>query len=488
MTPAAPTFVVFDTHLRKTLDRLRDARGLHGMEVLRLLAPPLLLRVLDQLGELGVDVPLGLVLRPRERFVFLRREEERSVAGLLEALRRFESANAGFAGISLLFESNIARDPQIEAAVAEFLKDFPPVTSQLVFSGRFGEWFEERLLRPSAAARRWDVLTPRWLTAFVTDLLRPTHGMTCCDPAAGSATLLTSLLRYARSSLREGLAGSPLTLHGQEISQEQCAIARVNLAFHGVFDARIEQGDSLRAPRLIEGASLLLYDRVVSDIPWGRTVWRTEEAGDQDARDPYHRFDPAPTSYAIEYAFLQHCHAILRPGGRAAVTVPASALSRSGSAEVVRKRLLERNAIEAVFHFPHAGRGMRPPYAAFAVILLRNMGGVGKHPLPVAVATVDAPSVTDPADGDTSAMLHDLAESLHAPSPNGSARVQRIDFDAFEREGWSLVPTRYQPRGAPRKGVDLDGLATDVADAERRRNSVERELDDLARELRIRSR
>ena len=42
----------------------------------------------------------------------------------------------------------------------------------------------------------------------------------------------------------------------------------MNMLLHGLPDARIEKGDTIRDPKLVEEGELLLYNRVIANPPF----------------------------------------------------------------------------------------------------------------------------------------------------------------------------------------------------------------------------
>ena len=50
----------------------------------------------------------------------------------------------------------------------------------------------------------------------------------------------------------------------------------MNMLLHGLPDARIEKGDTIRDPKLVEEAELLLYDRVIANPPFSLDEWGRE--------------------------------------------------------------------------------------------------------------------------------------------------------------------------------------------------------------------
>ena len=132
---------------------------------------------------------------------------------------------------------------------------------------------------------------------------------------------------------------------GQEKNIDTWAICKMNMLLHGIIDAQIEKGDTIRNPQLVKDGQLLLFDIVIANPPFSLKNWGQETANS----DPYGRFRNGipPKSYG-DLAFLQHMLATLRPTGRMGIIMPHGVFFRGGQERKIRKALIEQNLIEAV--------------------------------------------------------------------------------------------------------------------------------------------
>lgn len=114
-------------------------------------------------------------------------------------------------------------------------------------------------------------------------LLDPAPGMRISDPTCGSGGMLIQSAEYI--GVKEGKRlGEPInvTLHGQEKNLGTWAIAKMNLLLHGLRDARIEKGDTIRNPRLLDHeGNLILYDRVIANPPFSLKIKCRRSGGGQ---------------------------------------------------------------------------------------------------------------------------------------------------------------------------------------------------------------
>ena len=114
--------------------------------------------------------------------------------------------------------------------------------------------------------------TPRSVVRLIVELLQPQEGMRICDPTFGSAGMLIFTADYVREN-----EGNPqnLVLHGQERNLGALAIGKLNMLLHGLPTARLEPGDVIAEPGLLdETGRLLSYDRVIA-----KSTLQPEELG-----------------------------------------------------------------------------------------------------------------------------------------------------------------------------------------------------------------
>jgi type I restriction enzyme M protein len=119
---------------------------------------------------------------------------------------------------------------------------------------------------------------------------------------------------------------------------------------HGMDNARIEWGDTIRSPKLIEDDTTMKFEVVVANPPFSLDKWGYEEAG-SDAYKRFHRGLP-PQSKG-DYAFISHMiETTTQDSGRVGVVVPHGVLFRSSSEGKIRQQLIEENLLDAVIGLP----------------------------------------------------------------------------------------------------------------------------------------
>jgi len=189
--------------------------------------------------------------------------------------------------------------------------------------------------------------TPPEVSQLMARLMDPQEGEEICDPTCGSGSLLMKCGQLIRAR-----AGSrKYALYGQEAIGSTWALAKMNMFLHAEDNHRIEWGDTLRNPKLLDGNGLLKhFDIVVANPPFSLEKWGQETAGD----DPFKRFRRGvPPRTKADYAFILHMVETMKPGtGRMAVVVPHGVLFRGAAEGKLRQKLIEENLLDVVIGLP----------------------------------------------------------------------------------------------------------------------------------------
>ena len=184
--------------------------------------------------------------------------------------------------------------------------------------------------------------TNRTVVHLMTEMLDVQPGESVYDPTCGSGGMLLSCIAHLRNQKKEW---RNVKLYGQERNLMTSSIARMNCFLHGIEDFRIERGDTLAEPKLVEGDRLMRFDVVLANPPYSIKQWDR----DAFASDPWGRnLYGTPPQGRADYAFQQHILQSLKPKtGRCAVLWPHGVLFRQEEAEM-RRKLIEADLIECV--------------------------------------------------------------------------------------------------------------------------------------------
>lgn len=184
--------------------------------------------------------------------------------------------------------------------------------------------------------------TNRTVVHLMTEMLDVQPGESVYDPTCGSGGMLLSCIAHLRKAGKEW---RNVKLYGQERNLMTSSIARMNCFLHGIEDFRIERGDTLAEPKLVEGDRLMQFDVVLANPPYSIKQWNR----DAFAADPWGRnVYGVPPQGRADYAFQQHILQSLKAKtGRCAVLWPHGVLFRQEEAEM-RRKLIEADLIECV--------------------------------------------------------------------------------------------------------------------------------------------
>ena len=192
--------------------------------------------------------------------------------------------------------------------------------------------------------------TPQEVVDIVVRYLKPQEGETVYDPTCGSGGFLLNAAKYVRehNSLKHNKG---VRLFGQELVWNTWAICNINMILHGL-DARIEQGDTIRAPKFKDeknALALRTFDKVMANFPFSMENWAQNGEPKKDKKgnkvlkkdgtpqleykkeftDSYKRLVYGIPPYSNgDFAFLQHIVASLDEKGRAGVVCPQGVLFR----------------------------------------------------------------------------------------------------------------------------------------------------------------
>jgi type I restriction enzyme M protein len=275
-----------------------------------------------------------------------------------KALQAIEEANITklrdvFQDIS--FNSNKLGDEQQKNDILRhLLEDFakpeldlrPSRVRQLDVIGNAYEFLIKNFASTSGK-KAGEFYTPPEVSTLMARLMAPQEGDEICDPTCGSGSLLMKCGRL----IRDNTGSRKYALYGQEAIGSTWALAKMNMFLHGEDNHRIEWGDTIRNPKLLDStASLKHFDIVVANPPFSLEKWGFEGA-DADNFSRFRRGVPPRTKG--DYAFILHMIETMKPGtGRMAVVVPHGVLFRGGAEGRIRQKLIEEGLLDVVIGLP----------------------------------------------------------------------------------------------------------------------------------------
>ena len=209
-----------------------------------------------------------------------------------------------------------------------------------------------KLFAASGDQKAGEFYTPPEVSDLMVELLDPQPDDSLCDPACGSA----SLLMKCGMKVRKRYGSKQYALYGQETIGSTWSLAKMNMFLHGEDNHKIEWGDTICNPKLLDqNGNLLLFDIIIANPPFSLDKWG-HDAVEHDRFSRFRRGIPPKTKG--DYAFILHMIETMRPpsrgkpGGRMAVVVPHAALFRGASEGRIRQKLIEENLLDAVIGLP----------------------------------------------------------------------------------------------------------------------------------------
>lgn len=284
--------------------------------------------------------------------------ERRKAANLGEliniVLDHIEEANKAklegvFRNIDFNSEANLGKTKDRNRRLENLLGDFarldlrPSRVSEDVIGNTYIYLIER--FASDAGKKAGEFYTPTQVSKLLAQLAAPQSGDRICDPTCGSGGLLIEA-----AALVEQQGSRDFALFGQEANGSTWALARMNMFLHGKDAARIEWGDTLNSPALVEADRLMRFNVVVANPPFSLDKWGAAEA----QADRYNRFwRGVPPKSKGDYAFVTHMiETALPQEGRVAVVVPHGVLFRGGAEGRIRRALIEENLLDAVIGLP----------------------------------------------------------------------------------------------------------------------------------------
>jgi type I restriction enzyme M protein len=190
--------------------------------------------------------------------------------------------------------------------------------------------------------------TPPEVSELIARLVEPHEGDEICDPACGSASLLMKCGKEVQNRFN---GSRKYALFGQEAIGSTWALAKMNMFLHGEDNHRIEWGDTIRNPKLLDTEDTLKhFDVVVANPPFSLEKWGYDSA----TADKFGRFRRGlPPQTKGDYAFVLHMIEVLKPKtGRMGVVVPHGVLFRGAAEGKIRKQLVDENLLDTVIGLP----------------------------------------------------------------------------------------------------------------------------------------
>ncbi|WP_296241830.1 MULTISPECIES: type I restriction-modification system subunit M [unclassified Psychrobacter] len=323
-----------------------------------------------------------------------------------------------------------------------------------------------------AGASAGEFYTPPEVSTLLATILAPVEGDAICDPACGSGSLLIKCGAMARKN-----SGSRnYELFGQEAIGSTWALAKMNMFLHGEDNHRIEWGDTLRHPLLLDDkGNLLRFDVVTANPPFSLSKWGHEDATD-DPHGRYHRGVPPKTKG--DYAFITHMIETLKNDtGRMGVVVPHGVLFCASSEGKIRQQLIEENLLDTVIGLPEKlffGTGIP------AAILLFK-----KNKTDNTVLFIDASNEFKSGKNQNQLTEDNIAKIIETYKARESVDkyAYLASFDEIKENDFNLNIPRYVDTFEEETEIDLDAVRSERLKLKAELDALEAEMAGFLKEL-----
>jgi type I restriction enzyme M protein len=402
------------------------------------------------------------------------------------ALDQIEEANKTklegvFRNIDFNSEANLGKPKDRARRLKNLLEDFakldlsPSRVSEDVIGNTYIYLIER--FASDAGKKAGEFYTPKQVSRLLALLAAPKAGDRICDPACGSGGLLIEAAEIVEESGSHDYA-----LFGQEVNGSTWALARMNMFLHGKDGARIEWGDTLNSPALVEKDRLMRFNVVVANPPFSLDKWGAEHA----EADRFTRFwRGLPPKSKADYAFISHMiESALPQEGRVAIVVPHGVLFRGGAEGRIRRKLIEENLLDTIIGLPP---NLFPTTSIPVAMLLfdraRERGGEREHLNDVLF--IDASAEYQPSKNQNTLLAGHVERIL--ATCRARREADRYAYvatsDEIAANDFNLNIPRYVDTFQPEVTIDLGAIEAQINQVEAELTSVRSKLRESIRAL-----
>lgn len=206
----------------------------------------------------------------------------------------------------------------------------------------------------NAGKKAGEFYTPHEVALIMANIVayhhRDRERLSIYDPTSGSASLLINI---GKAVERHSGKKDNIIYYAQELIATTYNLTRMNLVMRGIIPGNIvtRNADTLeRDWPFIDGDNnytLLFVDAVVSNPPYSQK-W---DPSDKTNDPRFESYGLAPKGKA-DYAFLLHNLFHTNDSGIMTIVLPHGVLFRGGEEGEIRKRLIEKNNIDAIIGLP----------------------------------------------------------------------------------------------------------------------------------------
>lgn len=317
--------------------------------------------------------------------------------------------------------------------------------------GRVYEYFLKEFA-VNATKEEGEFYTPHDVVKLIANVIEPFDG-TLYDPCCGSGGMFiqsTELVRAHQGDI------SRINVYGQEKEAATWRLAKMNLALRGISNNLGPESDSTFANDLHKG---LYFDYTMANPPFNLKGWWSENL----SNDPRWAEYGLPPESNANYAWIEHILYHMKPlTGVAGFLLANGALGDTDAFEI-RKKLIERDKVEAIIILPRELFITTDISVTFWILNQNKKGGIyhdrklrNRHH---EILFMDLRQWTDNAvKGEqkkkvllSEKQIQQVADIYHTWQQEGTdgndyavpELYRSVGIDEIRENNWSLVPSKY---------------------------------------------
>ena len=315
--------------------------------------------------------------------------------------------------------------------------------------GRVYEYFLQAFAL-NAEKEEGEFYTPHSIVELIAALIEPYDG-TIYDPCCGSGGMFVQSVKFVEA---HGGNTNAVNVYGQERDPDTFRLAKMNLAVRGIsHDLGDRPASTFLNPHHIDKK----MDYIMANPPFNLKKWRTEEELTTDSR--WSGYDVPPVSNA-NYAWILHMLSKLNVTRGIAGFLLANGALGDDDTVTIRRKLIKNDKVEAIVVLP---RNMfySTDISVTLWILNQNKRGGRWHDRQQRdrsgeILFVDLRTWSENVyekkyvqfSPEQICRVVDIYHNWQSVGTDGSSFAEpelyrSVKTDEIERNGWSLVPSRY---------------------------------------------
>jgi len=392
-----------------------------------------------------------------------------------------EKLDGIFSGVDFNSEAILGKVQQRNKMIRHLIEDFHKIDLTSADEDIIGNAYMYMIEKFGSQAGKMagEFFTPKHVTSLLSKLAQPKDGFRICDPACGSGGLLIS------AGLQIEKQGSKnYALYGQESTGSTYQLARMNMFLHDKDSARLEWGDTLNNPLLVEDDRLMKFDLTIANPPFSLKKWGAENA----ENDKYNRFFRGiPPKDKGDYAFISHMVETAKPkSGRVAVIVPHGVLFRGGAEGKIRQALIEENLIDAVIGLaPGLFQTTGIPVAILIIDRSREVGGVNESKKDILFIEASKEFQSGKAQNTLSQENIEKIYNTYANREEIEKFSRKVMPDEIKENDFNLNITRYVDTFEEEEKIDISANLKELSEIEPELQKLEKQMAEYLQKLSI---